>query len=172
MDLVGNSICGSGQEEQGPVRLGKWIAAIGLGVLMIFLGGYREILFVNINEQILFNTGHIQDYRVLDSFRWLQDYRTGHLETLKWILTIAFSLAFLVLGLVVLRKVLKDTEGGRWLMITYLGAVIISGFFFLLGQLIGQQELGYTLSRVFMGALQSPFILMLMIPARMLAIRM
>ncbi len=139
---------------------------------MIALGGYREIIFVNINEQILFNSGQIDDYRVLDSFSWLTEFKTGTLEVLKWVLTVSFSIVFLILGHVVMRRVLNDAEGARWLVFTYVGAVLIAGAFFLTGRIIGQPELGYTLSRVFMGALQSPFILMLMIPARMLVKRM
>lgn len=150
----------------------KWVAILGMAILMVVLGGYREIVFVNINEQMYFNDGHIEDYRVLESFEWLQNYDTTWLSNLKWYLTLSFSLIFLILGYIALRSLLADKEGARWLILTYLGAVILSGLFFVLGKLIGQQQLGYTLSRVFMGALQSPFILMLMIPARMLVKRM
>ncbi len=150
----------------------KWLAILGMTVLMIILGGYREIVFVNINEQMYYNDGQIDDYRVLEAFHWLQSYDNNGLNNLKWCLTLAFSLSFLFLGFIAMRTLLGDKEGARWLVFTYLGVILLSGFFFLIGKLIGQQELGYTLSRVFMGALQSPFILMLMIPARMLVKRM
>lgn len=172
MDMVGDPIFRNRWEIDQRVKIGSWIAAIGIGALMIALGGYREIVFVNINEQILFNAGQIDDYRVLDSFLWLKEYDTSALETFKWVLTIAFSIIFLILGFVIMRKIMHDAEGGLWLVITYAGAIFLAGSFYVTGRLIGQEELGYTLSRVFMGALQSPFILMLMIPARMLVKRM
>ena len=150
----------------------KWLAILGMTVLMIILGGYREIVFVNINEQMYFNDGQIDDYRVLEVFDWLQRYDNNGLNSLKWYLTLGFSLLFLALGFITLRTLLRDKEGGRWMIFTYLGTIILAGLFFITGKIIGHQELGYTLSRVFMGALQSPFILMLMIPARMLVKRM
>jgi hypothetical protein len=154
------------------VKAGRWLLIFSVAALMIILGGYREILFVNINEQIQFNNGLVQDYRVLDSFSWLQEVSDDKLNALKWSLTLAFSLSFLFLGYFTLRSILKDAEGGRWLLIIYLGTLLLSGAFFIVGKALGQQELGYTLARVFMGALQSPFLLMLMIPARMLVKRM
>lgn len=149
----------------------RWILALAMLITLILLGGFREIIFVNINEQIEFNAGRIESYRVLESFSFLKDMSFEGLQNLKWALTIGFTVAFLALSLLSFKYIMKDPGGMKWLLIGYTSAFVISGIIYVLGKLIGEPQLGYTLSRVVMGALQSPFPLMLMIPARMLARR-
>jgi hypothetical protein len=146
----------------------KWLIAVLLSVIFIILGGAREIIFVNINEQIHFNEGRIAHYRVLEAFAFLKDYAVVELGNLKWGLTILFTAVYLVLSIVALRLVFDDKDAVRWLLVVYLGAFMLAGASYMIGNWLGEYQLGYTLSRRFMGALQSPFILMLMIPARML----
>ncbi len=143
--------------------------AIIMLIVLIILGGLREIIFVNINEQIEFNAGRIDSYRVLETFSFLKELSSDSLVNLKWGLTIAYTCSFLVLSIISLKYILLDKEGVKWLLIGYAGAFILAGAIYVLGKLFEEPQLGYTLSRVVMGALQSPFPLMLMIPARMLA---
>ncbi len=146
-----------------------WVMAIIMLIVLIILGGLREIIFVNINEQIEFNAGRIDSYRVLETFSFLKELSSDSLVNLKWGLTIAYTCLFLVLSIISLKYILLDKEGVKWLLIGYAGAFILAGAIYVLGKLFEEPQLGYTLSRVVMGALQSPFPLMLMIPARMLA---
>lgn len=149
----------------------QWILAGLMTIVLITLGGFREIIFVNINEQIVFNSGQVETYRVLDALSFLQDYDTESLTSLKWILTVSFALVFLLLAMVSFRFILQDKAGAKWMLVVYAGGIILAGIVFIVGRLFGDPEIGYTLSRAIMGALQSPFPLMLMIPARMLAER-
>jgi hypothetical protein len=57
------------------------------------------------------------------------------------------------------------------MIILYSIGIVTAGMVLITGRLLGDPDIGYTLSRAIMGALQSPFPLMLMIPARMLADR-
>jgi len=149
-------------------RASRIVWGVLMAILLIVIGGFREMIFININEQIAYNNQLIEQYRVLDIFSFLNDFNNPELGRLKWILTISFTLLFLILGIIVFRYILQDKLGVRWLVIAYIAAFIISAVFFLGGKLLGDSALGYTVSRVFMGALQSPFIMMLMIPARRL----
>ena len=149
----------------------QWTLGFILLIVFVVLGGFRDILFVNINEQIDFNDGLIETYRVLDQFQFLNEHDTPSLVKGKWILTIAFSAVYLLLSIITFSYVLIDRQGVKWLCIFYIGAFVTSGITYLAGKLLGDPQLGYTLSRVLMGALQSPFPLMLMIPARMLSNR-
>jgi len=157
-------------EKVNPMILSKkqWVALVCMAILFIFLGGLREILFVNINEQILFDQGGVSDYRVLPYLQFLGDYSLEELNRWKWILTLLFSLCYLLLSLTSLKQILGFHETRRWLLAAYGIGLLISGLSYLSGKLTGQLELGYILSRVIMGALQSPFPLMLMIPALLL----
>ena len=128
----------------------------------------REVLFVNINEQILFNEGGRNTYRVVPSLHFLGQYSITELERWKWILTVLYMGIHLLLSSIALKQVLRLHGQRRWLLAIYALGFIIAGVSYVAGKLLGHAELGYTLSRVLMGALQSPFPLMLMIPALML----
>ncbi|NNC82395.1 MAG: hypothetical protein HKN79_02360 [Flavobacteriales bacterium] len=153
------------------MKRGQWIAAILMAIVLVILGGFRDILFVNINEQIAYNDGLIENYRVLEQFDFLNNYDSPALNQVKWILTILFTVVYLGLSMITFRMILKDMKGSLWILYFYLSAFAIAGVIFIAGWLFNEPELGYTLSRVVMGALQSPFPLMLMIPARMLVVR-
>ncbi|NND94325.1 MAG: hypothetical protein HKN45_05625 [Flavobacteriales bacterium] len=140
-------------------------------IALILLGGFRDIVFVNINEQIGFNDGLVDSNRVLNSFSFLKSYSSAELLNLKWILTVLFALTFFLLSFISFKVILLDSQGARWISILYVVGVITAGITFVGGRILGDPLTGYTLSRVIMGALQSPFPLMLMIPARMLAVR-
>ncbi|NNK79907.1 MAG: hypothetical protein HKO93_00290 [Flavobacteriales bacterium] len=147
------------------------ISALLMLVVLIVLGGFRDIVFVNINEQIGFNDGLVDSNSVLDSFSFLKSYPTEKLLNLKWALTVLFAIAFFILSFISFKYILDDSQGARWMSILYLAGVITSGVMYIGGKVLGDPLTGYTLSRVIMGALQSPFPLMLMIPARMLVDR-
>lgn len=146
----------------------QWIWGIALTLLFIWLGAMREVIFVNMNEQILFLQGGRDGYRVIPQLHFLGNYSIAELERWKWILTIAFTLCNLFFSLLALKIVLRFHGSRRWLLALYGLGLLISGLSYVGGKILGHAELGYTVSRVIMGALQSPFPLMLMIPALML----
>lgn len=147
----------------------KLLLAIVLVTFLVLFGAWREIIFININAQIRFNSEEIENSRVLPGLAFLSDIGTTSLVNLKWILTLAFTIVFLALGFLLFTKILEDNDGARWLVYLYGIGLVTSGILYIGGNLLGDPELGYTISRVVMGALQSPFIIMIMIPARMLA---
>jgi hypothetical protein len=146
----------------------QWIWGVVLTLLFIWLGAMREVLFVNINEQILFHEGGRNTYRVIPSLHFLGQYSIAELERWKWILTLLYMAMHLLLSSFALKQVFGLHGQRRWLLAIYALGFVIAGVSYVAGKHLGQAELGYTLSRVIMGALQSPFPLMLMIPALML----
>ncbi|NNK81035.1 MAG: hypothetical protein HKO93_06025, partial [Flavobacteriales bacterium] len=122
-------------------------------IALILLGGFRDIVFVNINEQIGFNDGLVDSNRVLNSFSFLKSYSTAELLNLKWILTVLFALTFFLLSFISFKVILLDSQGARWISILYVVGVITAGITFVGGRILGDPLTGYTLSRVIMGAL-------------------
>jgi hypothetical protein len=146
----------------------RWWLVILLALVFISLGAMREVLFVNINEQILFNDGGVDRYRVVPHLWILKEYSTEELLRWKWIMTILFTLAYLLLSAITLKQALRFKGARRLLFSLYLIGFFVSGLSYLLGRWFGYPDLGYTISRVIMGGLQSPFPLMLIIPALLL----
>ena len=134
-------------------------------LLFILLGGFREMFFLNLNEQIFFNEGGTERYRVLETFHFLGDFDTDSLYAFKWIGTLLFSAIFLGLSVFTLDRMLGRPDLVRWLVGLYILGIGLGGICFLGGRFSGQPDLGYTIARAIMGALQSPFPMMLMIPA-------
>lgn len=147
----------------------KWIWGIIITLAFIIVGGAREIIFVNINEQIEFTSGRKVDYHVLPYLQFLKAYSISTLENIKWALTVLTMAINLVLSLLAIRLVLRERRAISWLLILYGLGFAVAGASFVIGKLIGEYRAGYTLARVIMGALQSPFPLMMLIPALYLA---
>ena len=80
---------------------------------------------------------------------------------LKWALTFVFMLLNLGASYYILKTLFVESKLTiRLLLWGYLLLFVLSAFIFAVGKLTGQNELGYTLSRRFMGVLQSPVPLM------------
>ena len=91
------------------------------------------------------------------------------LEKLKWGLTLLFTLANGGLSWLVIKNLFRDSRASISLLLWgYLLLFIIAALLFLGGKVIGEDELGYTLSRRFMGVLQSPVPLMVVAAVHLL----
>lgn len=140
---------------------------LGLVTTLIVLSGFvRDSIFRNINWQI---NHYSTDNPVLvrSSFfsQLLLRFDESELYISKWVLTIFFSLLFLFYSVVGIRLVYHTPKYSKTVFILFLGILILSGISFGLGQLIGYPAKGYMYARIFMGTIQSPFILLLLIPA-------
>jgi hypothetical protein len=147
----------------------KIVAGIFLLVVIIWLGFLRDFIFVNINYIIdrLYYNLEVVYYHSFYSF--LEPLDVSGLMTLKWLLTIVFTLVNLLLSVFILKLLFNNPKMPlKLLYISYLLIFIIAGLFYLAGKVGGFPELGYTLSRRFMGTIQSPVPLMVVAAAHML----
>ena len=138
-------------------------------ILIIYIGFLRDSIFININyilDNLYFNTELVY-YHSMYSF--LVPMGIGGLTKLKWALTFVFMLLNYLLSFGIIRNVFTETKSSLSLLTWgYIVLFIISGLLLLGGKLIGQSELGYTLARRFMGVLQSPVPLMIVVTVHML----
>lgn len=138
-------------------------------ILIIYIGFLRDSIFININyilDNLYFNT-EVVYYHSMYSF--LVPLGVGGLVKLKWGMTIVFMFMNYLLSFGIIRNIFKDTKNSLSLLTWgYVGLFIISGLLMLGAKLIGQSELGYTLARRFMGVLQSPVPLMVIVSVHLL----
>jgi len=139
----------------------KRILAIFMIVLIIILGFVRDYLFKGINyfiKQLYFNLDRDYDTTL---FRLLKNLDLDELLKLKWALTFLFMFLNLGLSYLTLKNLfIKSKNPINLLFAGYVMFFILSGLFYFFGKIGGFPELGYTLSRRFMGGLQSPVPLM------------
>jgi hypothetical protein len=145
------------------------ILGIALIILIVYLGLVRDSLFVNINyiiDQLYYNK-EVRYYHSM--YEFLVPMGVGGLMKLKWVLTVVFMLLNLLLSFYILKVLFTDTKFTLKLLTWgYLLLFVLSALIIVLGKISGQNELAYTLSRRFMGVLQSPVPLMVVVAVHFL----
>ena len=93
------------------------------------------------------------------------------LTQLKWILTVLFYLIYFGITYLLISAIFKNKTYNLITIASHLVFFLIAGIFYLVGVFTGKGLEGYTLSREFMGILQSPLLLMILIPTFILSDR-
>jgi hypothetical protein len=137
-------------------------------VIIIITGAFRQVAFVNTNAQIAYLAGFIADSGLVSNMAFIANWDMTTLIRFKWVMTIGFTLFYLMISAWALWTVFKDKKVLIWLVYVYLGIFVLAGVFFFFGKFIENFEIGYIMSRKCMGALQSPFPLMMLAPANYL----
>lgn len=136
--------------------------------LLALLGFYRDFVFKNINA-FLQALDYEMQYDLPPSLNFMERYEYETLVRLKWILTLLFSLIYLLISFISVRFIFGDKKFSRITVGAYLGIILISGIFILLGMVFGNSGKMYEFARYLMGMAQSPLILMILIPIFKLA---
>ena len=147
------------------VFLNNFLFYFLLIILLIFFGYLRDFLFVNINSQLdkLNNKASFSELSPKLSFITNFSYRQLYIG--KWGLTLLFIFIYFILSQVLIKKMFKEKKFLTWTSYSFLIIIVISSLFYVYGVVFNDYERGYALSRVFMGMMQSPFVLMVLIPA-------
>ncbi len=132
---------------------------------LLILGYYRDFLFKTING--LLKAWYFDvDYVMPPSLSFLENYQYETLLNLKWILTLLFSILYLIVALTAVKTLFKER---KYLLITvaaYISITLFSCTFMAIGYFFhSTSEKMYEFARYFMGMAQSPVILMILIPA-------
>ena len=131
-------------------------------IVIIALGFLRDFIFVNINyiiDRLFYN---LEVYYYHSFYDFLEPLDISGLMTLKWTLTLVFTIINLVLSVVILKQFFaKPHMPIKLLYLGYVTMFLVAGLFFLFGKVTGLTDIGYTLARRFIGVLQSPVPLMI-----------
>ncbi|MEZ4720821.1 MAG: hypothetical protein R2813_02970 [Flavobacteriales bacterium] len=148
-------------------RTARILAIVSSLAIVVITGFIREFTFVNINEQLAYLyydhdvSGMSQILGFLDGLSYNQLY------WFKWILTPAFAAVFWLETMHCLKQLFGDYSFKE---VSFLFIVLFSAAIILFGSLwiLDSAANGYTQALFIMHLAQSPFPLMLLIPAMLL----
>jgi hypothetical protein len=134
-----------------------------VGALLI-VGFSRDFIFKSINALVKANDFDM-DYYLHPSLSYLEQFENTTLIKIKWLLTLIFSLLYFIIDYISIKSLFKNQTYLKILFFTYVSVFLISGILILIGILLqGQRQAMYEFARYLMGMLQSPLILMILIP--------
>lgn len=141
-----------------------WFYAAIIILLAILTGYLRDSIFKTINA-LLRSWDLDQDYFLPPFLSFLENYEYETLENLKWLLTLLFSLIYLLISIGAIKLFFNNSKYIKIAIFTYIGIIFISGIFILIGLVFSSTTLKmYEFSRYLMGMAQSPIVLMILIP--------
>lgn len=145
-------------------------------IAIITAGFLREYLFYHLNYQLgklyyrEFHNSNDYTYQLPDTLSVFNSFGYYQLYWFKWLLSGFFVLVYFFFTWSVIKRMFPGNKLA--LRITIWGhavLLVIAVLFFLYGYLPGQSQNGYMLSLAFMHILQSPLVLMLLVPGFRLA---
>lgn len=136
---------------------------------LLAFGFYRDFVFKQINA-LLQAWDHDIDYTMPPSLRFIADYNYDTIVNIKWLLTLVFSGIYLVIALLLIKRLFQNRLFSRITLFTYIGITVVSALFILTGMLLPHTaQKMYEFARYLMGMAQSPLVLMILVPAFLLA---
>ena len=137
-----------------------------VSLVIIGSGFLRDSMFRTINWQIThFQTDNPVLVRSSFYYKLFLHFNTNELYAAKWILTIIFSILFFTYTVIGTRLIYKTKYYTKTIAILFISIFILSALAYSIGYFTGNLSKGYHFARIFMGAAQSPFILLILLPA-------
>lgn len=143
----------------------KRTALIAIVILLVLTGYLRDYIFVGIHTSMWYSYHHKPLLHPTPFTVYLIGFSYAQLYIAKWFLTALFTVIYFLLSCGVIKLIFIKKAYIRYLMITYGVLLSVAALFYITGLLSGYTEEGYKFSRIFMGFLQSPFMVMVLIPA-------
>lgn len=138
-------------------------------IAYILLGFYRDTFFKNLNSQADVLHHRSPAFELSAGTGFLKQFTTDGLMKLKWIMTCVFSLLFFFLGWITLKLFFGERKNRQLLLFAYLFVFSLSLLVYLSGKLFPSwEEQAFSLARNLVQALQSPLIIMILIPVILL----
>ena len=138
-------------------------------IYLILLGFFREHVFVNVNYQSYKLYYHDSfDYSLPTDMKWLESLSYKQLYIFKFPLTLLFAFLYFLPTYMIVKKYYSEKKYLQITLLAYGSLIIFSLLVFGIGFLFGGYEKCYSLSRYLMGFVQSPLLLMILIPLLML----
>ena len=145
------------------MSLNKKICIPTLILILIFLGFVRDFVFVQTNI-IMYNKWSNSDYPFHPFMNWINQFDYWFLYRSKWFLTLFFITLYLGISYLLTKMIFNHRQITKILILLFSILIFLSGLSFLLGWIFNNLEEGYAFSRMFVGIIQSPVPVMLIIP--------
>lgn len=141
--------------------MSKKAITILLSIGIILLGFLRGYLFENINWVYLTLTnGRMNAAR--DEFMFLVEWTPSEILTLKWVLTLVFSLLFFTLTYLTVKIYFNNKSFNQTVIFLFVALFCIAGLLYTTGAITGYGEILYGPIRAIMGMVQSFIPLMIL----------
>lgn len=139
---------------------------IGLVVIVFIfaLGYFRDYVFVNINYELIDIYYNRTDWSLQGILAPLEKWPYARLYYFKYVLTLIFTLSYLVLACIGVKALFKDRKYVYYTCYAFgaifLFSLVVNGFNFF--GIVGEEA--YHFSRTLMGFVQSPLMFMILVP--------
>jgi hypothetical protein len=141
---------------------------IFLIVALIFaLGFYRDFVFVNINFRLNGLWYNKNLWQLPASLSFFENFSYNQLYYAKWLLTLLFSLSYLLLYLACVKVLFQKKNYLLWTIFIFAGIYIVSAPFYILSYFSDSRSF-YIICRILMDFVQSPLLIMILVPAFLL----
>lgn len=140
-----------------------------ISLYLVGLGLFRDHLFISINYQIAKLYYHDSfEWQLPDNMKFLEAFSGTQLYYGKWLLSLIFCLLYFIPVFFAVKKYFPEKIYLRLAVYAHLAVFCIGGLFYLLALLTSDMDQWYPFSRNFLGFLQSPMMLILLIPSFLL----
>ena len=147
-----------------PIRK-KWLFGISIAILLTLLGFTREFVFENMNAQLYKLWYGLPEYHLPSSLGFMNSWEADTLYYLKYPLTLLTVLLYYIIAQKTIHFYFHARKLRRISLYTHGFILLIGGAFYLYGVVFNDFDQGYKFSRIFMDFLQSPLLLMILLPA-------
>ena len=131
--------------------------------LLFGLGFLRDFIFIQTNI-IMFNKWSNSEYEFHSSMNWLNSFDYWTLYYAKWFLTALFIVLYFILSRHCIKLLFNQKLFLHLLFFFFLLILSFAAGSLFFGWLTDGLDKGYLFSRLFVGILQSPLPLMLIVP--------
>jgi hypothetical protein len=148
-----------------PTIKNKYLFFFIIAAYIILLGYFRDHVFLNINfrlSQLYYNNTF--DYVISPDLKFIENYSYVTLFISKWVLTAIFCLLYFTATYLVIKHIFIASKYLKWTLIAHGGIVVFALLLFGVLKLFGNIEMAYKFPRWFMGWLQSPIMMFILIP--------
>ena len=134
-------------------------------VFLILLGFFRDYFLSQYNNYLYQLYYKDAEYKIDSEFNFLKGFNYMQLYYAKFFIIAFFCLVFYFVTLITLKLLFAEKKIIPITTFFYGCILLISLIFYLYGKMASDAEKFYELSRTFLALLQSPLLLMILIPA-------
>lgn len=134
-------------------------------IVFIAVGFFRDAVFMNLNSQLYKLYFKNYEYTLPDWLSVFEGWPYMKLYYFKYILTALFVLLYLLLCIASVFAFSGSKNNIKWVFYAYGIVLLLSLITYIGGYTLNNFPKGFLFTRNLMGLLQSPFIVMIIIPA-------
>lgn len=146
------------------MKLKKTIFILCIALIFFLAGYYREAIMVNIGYQEWTLQDPSNVYGLPSYLSFLSEKTMGELFFLRWLFTGIFIIVHLIISSLLVMLLYKKRLFLKWTIIAFAFVLAISMLFYLIFYLNPNYSVAYTISRQLAGIIQSPFLVLVLIP--------